>query len=179
MYYSDKNESDHKSGLYSEELINELFEEYVESIYIYAFSILKDKELAKDITQEVFIRCMRNIHMFKGKSSYKTWLYKITLNLCRDYFKKKTNRMVNFPKEFFDSLPYGVTPEVKFIKNEEYQKLLDNLLAMPLKYRNVLILYYFEELQIKEISKILGIKQNTVKTRLLRGRKLLRDNQTL
>ena len=71
------------------ELLRELIDDYAERIKRLAYTYVKNWAVADDITQDVFISCFKNIVHFRGDSSYKTWLFKITVNRCKDYLKSK------------------------------------------------------------------------------------------
>ncbi|WP_179134104.1 sigma-70 family RNA polymerase sigma factor [Halobacillus massiliensis] len=142
-----------------------------------AFSYVKDHALAEDITQDAFIKAYEKYDTFKKQSSEKTWLYKITINLCKDHLKSSYIRRV-FKKglEAFQQLPsQNETPEQYAIHKSEDEELLEYILMLEDKYREVVILFYFEEFEVKDMAQLLSVSPNTVKTRLRRARQMLQD----
>lgn len=134
--------------------------------------ILKETSLAEDVVQEVFIQIYKSIYSFNHRSSLYTWIYKITINKCRDMLKKHEN--YNMPLDMEQII------DDTDIENETLERLKrDNIREivsmLPPIYREIVILFYFEDLSIKEISMILKEKENTIKSRLLRARNILKD----
>lgn len=153
-----------------------LIEEYATYINRLAYIYVKDWAIAEDITQDVFLKCFVKLDRFRGKSSYKTWLYKITVNKCKDYLKSKWYRNI-FPTDYIKDvlLSTNRTPEHQVVANDEKQALITFILSLPSKYREVIILYYYEQLKIKEIAEITGMKQETIRTRLKRAKHILQS----
>lgn len=127
-----------------------------------------------DVTQEVFIKLYRFLHQFK-KERFTTWLYKITLNTARDYYRKQTNERDKEKKAKNAHLQYeSVTPENKVLLFEEDRELHQAVQLLDEKYRLPIILFYFQDLSYEQISDILNVPLSTVKTRLLRAKGLLK-----
>ncbi|HEY8363147.1 MAG TPA: sigma-70 family RNA polymerase sigma factor [Tissierellaceae bacterium] len=151
-------------------------EAYVEVINLYGnrllktcYLILKDRHETEDVVQETFFRLFRQIDSFKENSSIYTWIYQIALNLCRDRLKAgKDTALFESIAESDEKVEDTV---IESIDRDILRKELKNLDDL---YREVLILFYYEELSIKEISKILNEKEGTIKSRLSRGRTLLK-----
>lgn len=152
-----------------EKAFNCIVEEFSEKIYNLARLYTKDSVLSEDITQEVLVKIYRYIDNFKGESSIYTWIYRITINTCKNIVKKeekyKNIENVDFIKAdgyaeaIIESLDKGrLTKALENIKNE---------------YKTVIYLYYYEELKIREISEILEKREGTVKTWLKRGKNAL------
>lgn len=162
--------------LTKEETLEFLVDDYWISVKKLAYTYVKDWALAEDITQEVFIKCYNNIERFRGDSSYKTWLYKITVNRCKDEFKSKWYRTLNFLDGVKDkTAKSSISAEQSFFEKDERQEFYELVLALPMKYREVIILFYYEELSLEEIHSLIEININTVKTRLKRGKLLLKN----
>ncbi len=129
------------------------------------YLMLKDEKDAEDIVQETFIKVFSHINSFKGASSLYTWIYRIAINLCKDRLKTKR-----------DDFPYEEWTETEDIVEEivllsiDRENLRKVLWSLPSIYNEVLILFYFEELSIKEIGEILDEKEGTIKSKLSRGR---------
>lgn len=158
-----------------DKLLEEIMNEYGQSIMWLAFTYVKDQKLAEDITQEVFIKCYKNIDKFRYDSSIKTWLYSITTNYCKDVLKSFSYKTLKLNQLFFEQLPNKETPENKLEQKMRAEELSNSVLKLPVKYREILILFYFEELKIEQISELLNMKENTIKSRLYRGRQLLKE----
>jgi RNA polymerase sigma-70 factor, ECF subfamily len=156
--------------------LKSLMKEYGQSVLWLAYSYVKDRNLAEDITQDVFISCYEKIHTFREESSLKTWVYRITTNRCKDVMKSRAFKYKKITQTLFDHyFSKDPTPEDFLIKKSEEDELSVKVLSLPLKYREVIFLYYFENLKLEEISSLLSLKTNTVKTRLHRGRDLLKQ----
>lgn len=127
---------------------------------------LKDKMLAEDALQEVYLKVWKNYAGFSGRSQEKTWLTRIAINVCKNYLRSPWNRKVSVGE-----LPeiLGKNPD-EFQHTEEALDLTNAILKLKDKYRVVILLYYYEELSVEEIAQILGCNKNTVLTRLKRGR---------
>lgn len=156
--------------------IESLMNEYGQRILWLAYSYVKDKSLAEDITQEVFVNCYNNLHQFRGDSSIKTWLYRIASNRCKDVMKSWAFRSKKITGSLFDDHKSEAgNPEKILIDRIESQELSNNVLALPVKYREIIYLFYFENYKIEDICLLLSLNTNTVKSRLHRGRLLLKD----
>ncbi|WP_312475254.1 sigma-70 family RNA polymerase sigma factor [Neobacillus sp.] len=165
------------SGKTNEELLRNLIGDYSEEIKRLAYSYLKDWTTSDDITQEVFIKCYQKMDTFRGESSYKTWLYKIAINLCKDYLRSKWYRHI-LPSDFYKVRfkSNTLSPEEQFISKSEDIELSQMVLSLQAKYREIIILYYYEDLKINEIVQLTGINSETIKTRLRRAKKILEKN---
>lgn len=158
----------------NEDLIEQLMERYGTELKRIAYLYVKDHTLTEDILQEVFISCFKNLNQFRNESSYKTWLIKITVNKCKDALKKWSFRNLIYKETVELDSFLTDTPETDFILKMESQVLISEVLKLPLKFREPIILYYYKELTLEEIAYILNINLNTVKTRLFRARQKLK-----
>lgn len=145
---------------------------YGDKILRVCYLILKDIHLAEDVTQEVFILVYRHCSKFKEKSSLYTWITKIALNKCRDVLMKNSEYTYF---EDTDEIESNTNVENDVLKNVKGDKIKDCIFLMKPLYREVITLYYYQELSIKQICEVLEENENTVKSRLIRGRKLLKD----
>jgi RNA polymerase sigma-70 factor, ECF subfamily len=146
------------------------------AIVQFAYTYVKDWSVAEDISQEVFIKVYKNISSFNQRSTLKTWLFSITANECKDYLRKTKRRMKWWNHILQSNTKQDVdTPETIVLQNEEKVSIGKALLGLPVKYREVLILYYYEDLSSEEISQLLGVNSSTVRSRLDRGRKHLKN----
>ncbi|PLR78622.1 RNA polymerase subunit sigma [Bacillus sp. V3-13] len=146
-------------------------EEYGKSVVRLAYTYVRQKQLAEDIAQEVFIKCYKNMDMFRRESSYKTWIYRITVNKCKDVMKSWAYKNVLFTNIFSPKWNRSEeSTESRILINEESLFISEMVVSLPIILREVIILHYYEELQINEIADLLELNQNTVKSRLHRAR---------
>lgn len=157
------------------EQFGHLIERYEKKMLSYARKFLFDSENAKDIVQDVFIKAYVNIAGFDLSKKFSPWLYRIAHN-CFINEIKKTSRERSFVFSIDVFLPELFSrdePDRAIIDNELRSSLEDCLSKIDLKYREVLVLYYFQELSYKEISDVLHIPIPAVGVRLSRGKKAL------
>lgn len=139
-----------------------------------AFSYVKDTETAKDMVQNSFIKCYKNLDSFRYDSQIKTWLYRITINECKDHLKSWNYKMVQV-KSFINETAKSILPSTEKTVIEKYRnkKIKDTVFSLPKVYREVVYLYYYDSLNMEEIAEVLDIPVNTVKTRLRRAKQRL------
>lgn len=158
-----------------EEIIEELMTMYLKKVYLLAYSFVKDHGIAEDISQEVFIKCFQKLHKYRGEASISSWIYRITVNTSKDFLRKnKITKMKNSFNLFGDMRKYESSEET-FLKRNIREETLDLIFTLPVKYKEVLVLYYFHDQTIDEISLSLHINSNTVKSRMYRGKKRLKQ----
>ena len=159
------------------ELFGVLIERYEAKMKRYAKRFLFDYEEAEDLAQEVFLKVYINIKSFQTSKKFSSWLYRIAHNEFINAIKKKGKE----PIPFFDSdllFPHPISKEdtAKKINDLEFRAMLDRCLnKLKPKYREPIVLYYFEELSYKEIADILRIPIATVGIRLQRGKKTMKS----
>ncbi|MEH7386567.1 sigma-70 family RNA polymerase sigma factor [Bacillus sp. JJ1521] len=165
------------SNVPTEQTMEWLIQEYGYDVYKLAFFYLKDKGKAEDISQEVFITCYEKLSNFEGEfTKIKHWLLRITSNKCKDVLRSWPYKYIQFTDTLFDRFKnLELSPEERFTSMNEKSELVREILKLPIKYREVIIFYYYEDLKISEISNILQINENTVKTRLRRGKGQLKN----
>ena len=148
--------------------------EYGNELVRLAFSYVKDVETAKDLVQNTFIKCYKNIDSFRFDAQIKTWLYRITINECKDYLKSWNYKMVQV-KSFINETARSILPstEKKVIDKYNNDEIKDTIYSLPKVYREVVYLYYYDSLSTEEIANVLDISVNTVKTRLRRAKQRL------
>ncbi|WP_077212060.1 sigma-70 family RNA polymerase sigma factor [Bacillus dakarensis] len=159
-----------------EVLIDEIMNKYGQEILQLVYSYVKNKEIAEDLTQDIFVKCYRSLSTYKGKSKLRTWLWRIAINHCKDYLKSWYNKnvMVTENEYVYSGVP-NESAEQTVIQHDEDQRLAEVVMSLPIKYREVIYLFYFEESPIKDIAAVLQVKENTVKTRLKRAKELLKE----
>jgi RNA polymerase sigma-70 factor, ECF subfamily len=155
-------------------ILEKAMREYGSDIYYIVYSYVKDHSLAEDLTQEVFVKFYKKMDTFREESSLKTWIVRMAINHCKDYLRRWDTRMISFTNTINDVVKgkFG-TPEQTLIEEETNSELIKNLLSLPVKYREIIFLFYFEEMKLAEIAECMDLNINTVKTRLSKGRKLL------
>jgi RNA polymerase sigma-70 factor (ECF subfamily) len=158
-----------------QEQLEYLMRRYGDKVLYLAYSYLRDKEWAEDVAQEVFLQVFISLPDFQRNSSFYTWIYRITINLCRDQLRKQIRRRRLEQKENWGPSAEQ-DPEEKALENIERRELWTCILQLPLNLREILVLYYFHQLSIKEITQTLGISQTAARVRLYRARKQLQKS---
>ena len=133
------------------------------------FLYLKDHAMAEDAVQETFLRAFRHQDDFQGKSSVKTWITRIAINVCKDMLTDPWAR-----HRSGEDFPDEATPEPSFSSEDRYV-ISGKIANLPPKYKEVILLHYYQELKLSEIAEILGESESTIKTRLKRARDMLRS----
>lgn len=153
-----------------EEVLEQWFHEYGTTILRTCFLSLRDKALAEDAMQDTFIKAWRSMGHFEGHngSSVKTWLVRIAINTCHDYKRASWFKHTDLSIAL-ESLP----PSILRIEQESRDVFID-VLRLPQKYRQVILVRVFNDCTIKECAEILQVSQITVIRRLKRAYELLR-----
>lgn len=158
-----------------EDLIDEIMNKYGQEVLQLVYSYVNNKEVAEDLTQDIFVKCYKSLHTYKGKSNVKTWLWRIAINHCKDYIKSWYNKKVIVTEDDFTYMEsQKESVEQTVIQNAEDRELASAIMSLPIKYREVIYLFYYEELPIKEIAIVIEVKENTIKTRLKKAKELLK-----
>ena len=140
-------------------------EQYQNSIYRLALHTLGSGADAEDVVQEVFLRLFRRDEAFESEEHLRRWLLRVGANLCRDVLKSPWRRRRSPLPE---SLPAPA------FEREDQRALYEAVMALEEKYRTVLYLFYYEDLPVKDIAGLLGLRTSAVTTRLSRGRERLK-----
>lgn len=148
------------------EEIGRLMVEYGDGILRQCLLMLGDLSLAEDAAQETFVRAWQSYGGFRAEASEKTWLTAISANVCRNLLRSPWNRR-RVDLSFLEGCPAGETemPDDTVVRA---------VLALPPKYRQVVVLYYYRDCSTGEIAQMLGIPQGTVSVRLKRARERLK-----
>src|SRR5690606_11889304 len=139
-----------------------------------AFFYLNDRHMAEDISQEVFIRAYRNWSSFRGDSQVKTWLTRITINLCRDKAGLKMNSEQPASPETLERNP-TISVEEEVLKKLSNSIIFKHVLQLPKPYQEVLYLYYYLDMNTREIAEMTAGSEGTVRGRLHRARQQLEE----
>lgn len=159
----------------TEEKFQLVMQEHTDYLLRLAYLYIKDWPAAEDIVQDVFFFYYQKFEQFDERSTLKTYLAKMTINKCKDYLKSWRHRKQILTNSFTNPAKKGRN---RIVEEDEKLELADAVLNLPLKYREVIIHYYFEELSVLEVAHILSISDNTVKTRLRKSRTLLKNQLT-
>ncbi|KAB8138368.1 sigma-70 family RNA polymerase sigma factor [Gracilibacillus oryzae] len=160
---------------------DDLYHKYHQDLYQFVFYMVKNKQEAEDIIQEVYIRVLKSYDKFNGDSSEKTWLFSIARHVSYDYFRKlkrKRSRFLSFFNwsEAGETLPsHNPIPEEVAVLDDEMKHLYYALDKCTPDQKHVIILRYLQEFSIQETSEILGWSTSKVKTTQHRAIKLLQD----
>ena len=149
--------------------LERLMEQYGSSLLRMCALYLKDADLAQDAVQETFIRAYRHIEDYRGESSERTWLMAIAINVSRDMLRTAWFRHQSRSTDI-DTLPEKPA-EFEFPDNT----VLTEVMHLPAKYREVVLLRYYEGLKLKEVASALGLSDGRVRSRLNKANELLRD----
>lgn len=146
-------------------VVERLVREHSPRLYRHCLVLLGNPEDARDAVQETFLRYMQKSPRFTDENHEKAWLLTVAGNLCRNQLRQRRAH----PHAPLDSLPETAAPPV------EDTPLLDRLTTLPDNLKIVLLLHYVEGYKVREIARRLHLTQSTVKMRLQKGRKLLKD----
>ena len=152
-----------------------LVDRYKDLVFTLAIRMLKNKEEAEEVSQDTFIKAYKSLAKFKGDSKFSTWIYKVAYHTCLDRIKKnKRTQNVVAIDEFTEHHIKTMDNALNNMVQEEHEQTIQDCIALlPGDDSFLLTLYYFEELSLEEISKIVGITANNVKVKIFRSRKKL------
>ncbi len=163
--------------------LNDLFTETYNDVYYFALKTVKNETLAKDITQETFITIFQNIEGLNDPVAYPAWSRQITYRHCLQYIKKQDKEVLVEEDEdgnsIFDTVREDRTefiPDEALDKEDFKKTILEMVDGLPEEQRTAIILYYYDELSVKQIAEIQGVTEGTVKSRLNYGRKAIKSS---
>lgn len=139
---------------------------YADVVYRVALSYAKTKEDAEDVLQNVFLKLLTKRVKFEDDEHIRKWLIRVAVNECNSLWSSFWRKNV----EYIDRMEEGIT-----FQNADYSDLYDAIKVLPAKLRIVLHLFYYEGYRTKEIADLLHIREETVRSRLTRARKLLKS----
>ena len=154
---------------------NQLVRRWERPIYALAYRVLGREEDARDVSQEAFLRAYRALPGFKGEAKFSSWLYRIALNLCRDWMRKQRRAPVQQMPEGMDPVEMaGEAGPVESVEDLVARKELgqivgDAMTLLPDEQRTALILKEYHGMTFQEIAEMQGVPLSTVKTRLYQG----------
>ena len=162
----------------------QLFNRYQKRIFNFILRMLQNREDSAELTQDTFVKAYRSLAKLKSDVAFSSWLHQIAINLVRDKLRKhklKTDS-IDAPEETEDGTVYSIdipdvtaNPREVTVKSELQVRIKNAIASLPAQYREVIILYHIEDIDIPEISRILKIPNGTIKSRLSRAREMLKS----
>lgn len=153
----------------SEQAAYNIVQKYRKFVYLTVLQKVTNSEDAKDITQEIFIKVLNSLHKFSGKSSFKTWLYRVAVNEAINFLRKKKIKHFlslssgNNEESEFDMPDSTPNPEKNYENMQLMKRLMDALKKLPPKQKEVFMYRYFEEMSYDEISEITNVSVGALK----------------
>lgn len=157
----------------SQEQFREIMDLHTERLIRVAYYYSKDLQVAEDIVQEVFIKFYNQYSDYKEQGELQAYLTRMTINRCKDHLKSWHVRKMQFQEMWVEQQQHLELDAL--VQRDEEQLVSEAIMRLPLKHREMLVYYYFEEMTIPMIAQLLQLSQSTVKTRLVRGRELLKQ----
>lgn len=151
--------------------IDNILNEYGTFIFRICYIYMKNFHDAEDALQETFIKAYQKHHTFRNISSEKTWLTRIAINTCKNHLRNSWLKRIHLG---FDRYCISGTAQSDILKVEMKLDVTSEIMKLGTKYKDVILLYYYNELSIPEISEVLQVSHNTVKTRLKRAREKMK-----
>ncbi|WP_047983495.1 RNA polymerase sigma factor [Ornithinibacillus californiensis] len=152
----------------------ELYLEYSDRVHNYIYLMVRNRDVAEDLTHDTFLKVKNSLGRFRGEANYYTWIISIARNVTYDYFRRK--RLVQFtPMLPFNHPTDSVTPDDILFDNESVQELYKTIKKLKKNYQDVIILRYIQEFSIEETAAILNCSIAKVKSTTFRAVKQLRE----
>lgn len=146
--------------------LQELIECYQGSLYAVAFSVCRNQMDAEDVVQETFVQYYTSKKEFEDRMHIRAWLLRVVINKAKNVNRTFWRRNKRSLEEYMETLPF---------EDSESRDLFEEVMKLPEKYRIVIHLFYYEDYSVREIAGILKLSESNVKTRLSRGREMLRN----
>jgi RNA polymerase sigma-70 factor, ECF subfamily len=162
------------------ESFNELVLRWERPIYALAYRTIGREEDARDVCQETFLRAFRALPGFRGQAKFSSWLYRIALNLCRDWIRRERRTPIVQPPEDVDVMELAAASEPSesiedIVARKDLSRAVERAMALlPDEQRTAIVLKEYHGLTFQEIAELLGCPLSTVKTRLYQGLTVLR-----
>ena len=164
------------------EALNTLFNAFYNDVYYFALKTVKDDDLACDITQETFVEIINTLEKLEEPVAFVSWMKKITYHQCTRYFKKKKDVLVDEDEDgntVFDTLTEEraeFIPDEALDKEDFRQTIMSMIDKLSDEQRAAVMMYYFDELTVKQIAEIQDVSEGTVKSRLSYARKSIKGS---
>jgi RNA polymerase sigma-70 factor (ECF subfamily) len=151
-----------------------LYDAYKDRVYSIAlYSLRGDTDAASDVTQQVFVKLMKSIALFRGDAGFSTWLYRLVVNACTDAERRAKSRAFVSDSRILETIAQPGSPESVFARAQTAQSVQRAISTLPPKLRLAVLLRYFEELSYEEIASALNCSPGTVASRLNRSHRIL------
>jgi RNA polymerase sigma-70 factor (ECF subfamily) len=151
-----------------------LYEAYKDKVYSIALYFFHgDESAASDMTQQVFLKLIHGIALYRGEAGFATWLYRLVVNACMDGARRAKPRALTAGAAAVDTLAEPGSQELDFAREQTARSVRAALSALPVKFRLPILLRYFEELSYGEMAAAMNCSMGTVASRLNRGHKML------
>lgn len=150
-----------------------LVDQYYQAVYSHAYRILRNSEDAADATQTTFVKVHRSLKEFDTDRPLRPWLYRICGNACIDIARNKYRGHEELDKHAY-MLEGGDRPEAAAEQSELQRKIQRAILKLPERYRRIIVLRHYEQMDVDEIARTVGAPEGTIKSWLFRARALLR-----
>jgi RNA polymerase sigma-70 factor (ECF subfamily) len=166
------------------ESFNQLILRWERPIYALAYRTLGREEEARDVCQETFLRAYRSLGGFRGQAKFSSWLYRIALNLCRDFLRRERRAPMVQPPEGIDLVELAAAAEPSesiedlVARKDLSRHVAEAMKRLPEEQRTAIVLKEYHGLTFQEIADLLGCPLSTVKTRLYQGLAVLRRELT-
>ncbi|MCG3089846.1 RNA polymerase sigma factor [Sporosarcina cyprini] len=151
-----------------------IINKYKNPLYATILRMTKNPQDAQDLVQDAFIKVYRNLHKYDGGGAFSGWLYRVAINHCMDEFRKKRYSTVQVQLEE-EAIINPNHPEIVFLKREKSRQLERLISTLPEDERLIILLRYVNEISYEEISELLGVPLSTVRNKLHRAKKKMRD----
>jgi RNA polymerase sigma-70 factor (ECF subfamily) len=138
-----------------------------------AFRFCRDRSRAEDLAQEAFLKAFRSLASFRGESAFSTWLIALAVNVYRSGLRRSGPPLIALDELAEERIPTAVG--VDLVQEDLASAVRGAVAGLPGRYRDALVLFYFEERNVEEAAAVLNVPQGTLKARLHRGRKLLAE----
>jgi RNA polymerase sigma-70 factor, ECF subfamily len=155
--------------------VEKLLAKYERYVYNVALGFFKDSFDAADAAQEAMIKIYKKLNSFRGDSSFKSWIFRLTINTCKDELKRKKN-IITFQNEILDSKPsQDFTPEEALLEKNHRAEIITAINQLDEDHRHVIILRDINDQTYDQIARTLEISIGTVKSRISRARGKLKE----
>ncbi|MFD2114518.1 RNA polymerase sigma factor SigW [Paenibacillus yanchengensis] len=160
----------------------ELVSLYQDKLFHMSYRMLGNRQEAEDVVQDTFLRVYKNLHRFDISLKFSTWIYRIATNVCIDRLRRRRpTYSLDAESSDYEGLDgYSMmpsdetTPESELILTDTQRIIREAIQSLPPKYKTIMALRYMNELSLQEISEIVEMPVTTIKTRVHRGREMLR-----
>lgn len=167
-----------RHGYGDPEAFDEVYRRYATMVFNLALRMAGREEVAEDLVQDIFLRVHRHLARFNGRSSLKTWIYRVAINQCRSKLARRrwfTQPLAEENEgEGVTLVDAGRTPEDRTLAHDTARQVSRGLAQVKSKFREAVVLRDLEGLAYEEIAQVLGVRIGTVRSRIARGRDQLR-----